>query len=62
MKEFRDANAHATGNGRKKFLVPILYDDVTAAELDTDLKFYLENHTYIEYKNLVTFLLFKLRI
>ena len=62
MKEFRDAHAHATGNGRKKFLIPILCGDVTVRELDTDLKFYLENHTYIEYKNLVIFLLFMVRI
>ena len=53
LKEFRDAHAHATGNGRKKFLVPVLCSDVSVRELGTDLKFYLENHTYIEYKNLV---------
>ena len=35
---------------------------ITVRELDIDLKFYLENHTYIEYKNLVTFLLFEFRI
>ena len=58
MKEFRDAHAHATGNGRKKFLIPILCNDVTVGELDTDLKFYLDNHTYIEYKNQVTVPLF----
>ena len=62
MKEFRYAHAHATGNGRKKFLVPILCNDVTVRELGTDLKFYLENHTYIEYKNLVIFLLFEVRM
>ena len=62
MKEFRDAHAHATGNGRKKFLIPILCNDVTVGELDTDLKFYLDNHTYIEYKNQVTISLFGVRI
>ena len=62
MKEFRDAHAHATGNGRKKFLVLVLCSDVTVRELDRDLKFYLENHTYIEYKNLVIILFFKVII
>ena len=55
MKEFRDAHAHATGSGRNKFLIPILFGDVIVGDLDMDLKFYLENHTYIEYKNLVSF-------
>ena len=61
LKEFRDAHAHATGNGRKKFLIPILFEDVTIRDLDTDLKFYMENHTYIEYKNLVMFTLFNIK-
>ena len=58
MKEFRDAHAHATGSGRKKFLIPILWSDIAVRELEADMKFYLENHTYIEYINLVMFLLF----
>ena len=55
LQEFRDAHAHATGNGSKKFLVPILFEDINIKDLDTDLKFYLENHTKIKYKNLVKF-------
>ena len=62
LKEFRDAHAHATGNGRKKFLVPVLCSDVTVGDLGTDFKFYMENHTYIEYKNLVKFFIFEVRI
>ena len=54
MKEFRDAHAHAAGNRRKKFLVPILCSDVVVGQLDIDLKFFLENHTYIENKNEVS--------
>ena len=42
MKEFREAHAHATGNGRNKFLIPILFGDVGIGDLDADLKFYLE--------------------
>ena len=53
MKEFREAHAHATGNARNKFLIPILFEDVSIGDLDADLKFYLENHTYIEYRNVV---------
>ena len=53
MKEFRDAHAHATGNGRNKFLIPILFEDVNTGDVDADLKFYLNNHTYIEYKTTV---------
>ena len=56
MKEFRDAHAHVTGNARKKFLIPLLCGDVTEGDLATDLKFYLENHTYIKHKNVVHFL------
>ena len=54
MKEFRDVHAHATGSGRRKFLIPILFQDVIVEDLDADLKFYLSNHTYVEYKCLVS--------
>ena len=53
MTEFRQAHAHATGNGRKRFLIPILHEDINVKDLDTDLKLYLENHTYIECKSMV---------
>ena len=55
MKEFRDAHAHATGNGRKKFLIPIFFEDINTGDLDNDLRFYLENHTYIKHTNVVNF-------
>ena len=53
MKEFHEAHAHATGNGRNKFLIPLLFGDININNLDADLKFYLENHTYIDCKNMV---------
>ena len=53
MAEFRQGHAHATENARNKFLIPILFEDVSIGNLDADLKFYLENHTYIEYRNVV---------
>ena len=51
MYEFREALAHANLSRRNKFLIPILFGDVSVVDLDTDLKFYLENHTYIEHNN-----------
>ena len=53
MTEFRQAHAHATRNARNKFMIPILYEDINIRDLDTDLKLYLENHTYIECKSMV---------
>ena len=61
MEEFREAHAHATGNGRKRFLIPILREDINIRDLDADLKLYLENHTYIECKSLVNVYLFNLK-
>ena len=54
MTEFRQAHAHATGKSRNKFLIPLLYEDINIRDLDTGLKLYLENHTYIECKSMVT--------
>ena len=65
MTEFRQAHAHATGNGRNKFMIPILYGETTTRDLFkdvdftdeeiklTELKLYLETHTYINCKNVV---------
>ena len=53
MKEFREAHAHATGNGRNKFLIPIMFGEINVQDLDADLKLYLENHTYLKSKNMV---------
>ena len=58
MNEFREAHAHATGSGRNKFLIPILYGDLQVGDLSTEMRFYLENHTYIEYKKVRAFCLF----
>ena len=51
MYEFREALAHANLSGRNKFLIPILFGDVSIEDLNADLKFYLENHMYIEHNN-----------
>ena len=65
MTEFRQAHAHATGNGRNKFMIPILYGETNTRDLFkdvdftdeeiklTELKLYLETHTYIDCKSLV---------
>ena len=62
MTEFRQAHAHATGNGRNKFMIPILYGDINTRDLfkdvhftdeETKLKLYLETHTYIDCKSVV---------
>ena len=55
MKEFREAHAHATGNARNKFLIPILHGEIEMNTLDADLKIYLKNHTYLGSNNMVNF-------
>ena len=55
MTEFRIAH-QLVANGRKKFLIPLLYEDVRPDELsevDADLKLYIQTHTYTECTNLV---------
>ena len=52
MTEFRIAN-QLVANGRKKFLIPLLYEDVGDEELDGDLKVYIETHTYTDCKDIV---------
>ena len=52
MTEFRIAN-QLVADGRKKFLIPLLYEDVGDEELDADLKLYIETHTYTDCKDLV---------
>ena len=54
--EFRVAHQLVTG-GRKKFLIPLLLEDVKLNELgdvDADLKLYIETHTYTDCKYLVS--------
>ena len=65
MTEFRQVHAHATGNARHKFMIPILFGDTDTRDLFkdvdfkdedtklTELKLYLETHTYINCKNVV---------
>ena len=53
MKEFQDAHAHATGNGRKKFLIPIRRGNFSLGECSIELRMYLENHTYLESEHVV---------
>ena len=45
MEEFRMAQAQMTEKGRKNFLIPLLYEEVNVADLDADLKMYIETHT-----------------
>ena len=52
MTEFCIANQLVV-DGRKKFLIPLLYEDVGDEELDADIKLYIETHTYIDCKDLV---------
>ena len=67
MAEFRQAHAHATANGRSKFIIPVLHGDNNTRDLFkdvdftdeeiklTELKLYLETHTYIGCKNVVNY-------
>ena len=55
MTEFRIAH-QLVASGRKKFLIPLLYEDVRPDELnevDADLKLYIQTHTYTDCKNVV---------
>ena len=53
MNEFRCARAHGTGSNKQKFLIPVLYGDISVEDLNEDLKFYLQNNTYLEYSEWV---------
>ena len=53
MTEFRIANQLVV-DGRKKFLIPLLYENIDLEDLDADLKLYIETHTYTDCKDLVT--------
>ena len=57
MTEFRIAN-QLVADGRKKFLIPLLYENLGDEELDADLKLYIETHTYTDCKDLVLELYF----
>ena len=52
MEEFRIAHEQVV-NGRKNFLIPVLYEEVNLDDLDADLKLYIETHTYIDTKDQV---------
>ena len=52
MAEFHIAHEQVV-NGRKNFLIPLLYENIDPNELDADLKIYIGTHTYIDCKNLV---------
>ena len=49
--EFREGLVHANLSGRIKFLIPIIFDKCQFGVGSKDLRFYLENHTYIEHDN-----------
>ena len=48
MNEFRCARAHATGSNKRKFLIPLLYGDISVEDVNEELKFYLTYNTYLE--------------
>ena len=52
MTEVRIAH-QLVANGRKKFLIPLLFEDLDHDGLDSDLKLYIDTHTYANCKNLV---------
>ena len=35
-------------SGRKKFLIPVMKEDITLDDLDPDLQKYIKTHTYIK--------------
>ena len=53
MNEFRCARAHATGSNKRKFLIPVLYGDISVEDVNEELKLYLETNTYLEYSEWV---------
>ena len=52
MTEFRIAH-QLRDQGRKKFLIPLLYEEVDQEELDADLALYINTHTYTDCKDVV---------
>ena len=61
MNEFRCARAHATGNNKRKFMIAVLYGDISVEDVNEELKFYLETNTYLEYSEWVgSYLQYKL--
>ena len=55
MTEFRIAH-QLVAKGRKKFLFPLLFEDLDRDELDSDLQLYIDTHTYANCKNLVLYI------
>ena len=47
MEEFRIAHEQVV-NGRKKFLIPVLLEDVEDSDIPDDLRLYLDTYTYLE--------------
>ena len=57
MQEFHMAHQLVVKKRRKKFLIPLLLEDVNLNKLDNaeaDLKLYIETHTYADCKDLVS--------
>ena len=52
MTEFRIAHQLVT-DGRKRFLIPLLLEDLAEDDLDSDLQLYIKTHTYTDCKDLV---------
>ena len=53
MTEFRIAH-QLVAQGQKKFLIPLLYEEVDQEELDADLALYISTHTYTDCKDVVS--------
>ena len=53
MTEFRIAH-QLVAQGRKKFLIPLLYEEVDQVELDADLALYIKTYTYTDCKDVVS--------
>ncbi len=47
MEEFHLAHDVVVNQGKKKFLIPVLSEDVNQNDLDPDLKKYISTHTYV---------------
>ena len=47
MEEFRIAHEQVV-SGRRKFLIPVLLEDIKDLEMPDDLRLYLDTYTYLE--------------
>ena len=62
MNEFCCARAHATGSNKRKFLIPVLYGDISVEDVNEELKSHLKKNTYLEYSEWVGTILERLNM